>query len=297
LNAKYKQVMEDITSPAKRSKQNALIAPRPRGKEMQLCESCQSPLKSSTAVDITNSGKGCEDCYCKTFASKDGTHSGVTSQESEGSSSPSHIDSDHHIYKQSSELHSPKYNMNDRIADNEQQRRTLEVAHAIIDYSPESVFLRRLKERSQAVGDLIAPANIKTTLTKPSSETPPKKSQYSGRSTIGTNPMKPTKPSPVKTNLEKFSPLKFPSSARSHFGHGSHGLISDGNEQHTTKQAPRHSPRRAYKGEVRLKNNRKRVCYRKHCHCRAQQNLQSRKRFPSDTKENAQGKLAEKVSL
>lgn len=285
--------MEDITSPAKRSKQNTLTAPRPRGKEENHCERCQSPLKSPTAAGITNSGKGCENRYCKTFLSKAGTHLGVTSQESKGSSFPSHIDSDHHIYKESSELYSHKYNMNDRTASNEQQRRTLEAVNTLIDYSPESVFLRRLKERSQAAGGLIAPANIRETSGKPSSETPPKKSQCAGKSTVGTNPMEPTKPSPVKTNLGKFSPL----SASSNFGHGRHGLISDGNEQPSTKQAVHHSPRRAYKDEIRLKKNRKRGCYRKHCHCHVQKNTQSRKQISCNRKENTQEKAAEKVSL
>ncbi|XP_021929722.1 uncharacterized protein LOC110834643 isoform X2 [Zootermopsis nevadensis] len=284
--------MEDITSPAKRSKQSTLIRPRHRGKVMQLCE---CPVKSSTTFDVKNSGKGSEECYCKTSAGKDGTHSSVTSQESEGSISPTHTDSDHHICKQSSELHSPKYNMNDGKKDNDQKRRTLESAHAIIDYSPQSIFLQRLKERFQAVGDLVAPANIRTTLAKPRSETSPKKSQYSG-STVQTNRMKPTKPSPDKTNLEKFTPLKFPPSARPHFSHGSHELISDGNKQSTTKQATR-SPRHAYKGEMRQKKNRKRVCFRKKCHCRVQQNIQSKKRSPSATKENAQANPAEKLEL
>lgn len=295
LKAKYKQMMDDITSPSKTTKQNARIVSRTKGKVTQLSEISRTPLKSSTATDVANNGNNREDCYCKTFASKDGTHSNVTSEESEQSITSSHIDSDHDIYKESSELHSPKYDMNDGITDNEQQRKTLQAARAIINYSPESLFLRRLKERSQALG---APGNLRTTLAKPSSVTSPKKSQYSSRGTGGTNPTRTTKRSPVKANLEKVSPLKFPPSARSSFGRGSRELIPDGNEHHTSKQAPYHSPRhtRAHKDKKRLKN-RKRVCYRKHCHCRVQQNIQSRKRFPGDTKENAQEKPAEKVRL
>jgi hypothetical protein len=297
LNVKCKQKVEDITSPAKRSKQNAPTGSRARSKEVLPCEICRYPLKSSTAVDVRNSGKDCEDCYCKKGAGRDRTNSDITSQESEGSMSPLHSGSNIHEHKDPVELHSAKYNRNNGITENKQQRRTLEAAHVIIDYSPESIFLQRLKERSQAVGDLITSENIKRTVAKPSSVTPPKKSLYSDKSTVGTKPMKPTKGSPVKTDLNKSSPLKTPHSSRLPSYHGGHGLISGHNQQGTTKRSPCRSLRRAYNDGLKLKKNRKRVCYRKNCHCRVKENIRPTENFPSVMKEKAEGKLAKEVRL
>ena len=280
LDTKYTKNMEDITSPSKRVKKNSPVVSRPKNKEMQLCECCQSPLKSFTTIDLTSNEKVCQDCYCEDTPGKDTTNSEVTSQDSDGSMPLSHTGSGHHKDKQPPELHSSKYSMNSGI-DNEQKRRTLEAIHTIIDYSPESVFLRRLKERSRAVGDLIAPGKIRRTLTKPSSVTPPKKLQ--------TNPMKSTKQS-----QDKFSPLKSPHSVRHSFGHGNHELISNQNQHCTTEEPPHCSPRCTYEDDLELKENRKHVCHKKHCHCCVQRNIRSRKRVPTGTKEK-EAKLVDEV--
>ncbi|PNF26474.1 hypothetical protein B7P43_G14851 [Cryptotermes secundus] len=281
LNVKYKQKVEDITSPAKRSKQNVQIESRARIKEVLPCECCKCHLKSSTAIDVRNSGKEYEDCYCKRDAGRDRTNSDISSQESEGSISALHIGSK--IHEEPVELHSVKYNMNTGITEN-QQRRTLEAAHVIIDYSPKSMFLKKLKERSQVVGDFIAPENIRTPA-KLSSVTPPKKSSYSDKSTVGTKLMKPTKVGSVKTNLKKSSPLKTPHSSRLPSDHDGHGLISDHNQQGTTKRSPCRSLRRSCNDELRLRKNRKRVCYRKNCHCHVKEDIRSTENFPSIVKE------------
>jgi len=293
INAKYLQRKEDITSPARHSKQIAQTVSRLGSREIHFRKSSQSPHKSSTVTDVTNSRKGFEDSYSKRFAGKDRMHSHVTPQESEGSTSSPDTGSSHHKDKGASELHSAKYNVNNEIMDSEQHKRILNAAHKIINYSPRSVFLRRLKERSQALGDQIT---LRTS-SKPCSVTPPKKPLHSCKSTVRTNSMKSMKQNPSKTNLDKFSPLKSPCSARPTLGHGSHELISGGNQECTTEQSPCSSPRRTYKDEMRLKKNGKRVCCKKHCYCHVQQNIQSRKKFPSDTKENAEEKLTKKVRL
>jgi hypothetical protein len=276
LNGKYKQKVEDITSPAKRSKQNAQVGSRPRSKEVLPCESCQCPLKATTEVDVRNSGKVCENC--KNDAGRDRTNSDVTSQESEGAMSPLHIGSNIHEDEEPTELHSAKYNRNSEIIENGQQKRTLEAAREIINYSPESVFLQRLKERSQALGDLIALEDIKRTLAEPSSVTPP------------------VKRGPIKTNLDNCSPSKTLHSARPS-AHGGHRLTSDRNQQGTTKRSPQRSMRRTCNDGLKLKKNRKRVCYRKNCHCRVQENIRSTENFPSGMKEKAEAKLAKEVRL
>jgi hypothetical protein len=291
FNVKCKQRVEDITSPANRSNQNAPNGSRARSKEVLACEICQYPLKSSIAVDVRHSGKDCEDCYCKKDVGRNRTNSDITSQESEGSVSPLHIGSNIHEHEDPVELHSAKYNRNNGITENKQPRRTLEAARVIIDYSPESMFLQRLKERSKAVGDLIAPENKKRTVT------PPKKSLYSDKSTVGTKPMKPTKGSPVKTNLNKSSPLKTPHSSRMPSYHGGHGLISGHNQKGTTKRSPCCSLRCVYNDGLKLKKNRKRVCYRKNCHCRVKENIRSTENFPSVMKEKAEGRLEKEVRL
>jgi hypothetical protein len=159
------------------------------------------------------------------------------------------------------------------------------------------MFLKRMKERSQAIGDLIAPENIKRTVAKPSSVTPPKKSLYSDKSTVETKPMKPTKGSPVKTNLKKSSPLKTPHSSRLSSDHGAQVLISGHNQQGTTKRSSCRGLRHAYNDGLKLKKNRKRVCYRKNCHCRVKENIRSTENFPSVTREKAEAKPANEVRL
>jgi len=284
LDTKYTQNMEDITSPSKRVKQNSPVVSRPKSKEMQLCERCQSPQKSFITSDLTNNEKVCEDCYCEGIPDKDTTDSDVTSQDSDGYMHLSHTGSGHQKGQEPPELHSSKCSMNHGIIDNEQKRKTLEPLHTVIDYSPKSVFLQRLKERSQAAGDLIVLGKIRKGLTKPSSVTPPKKLQ--------TNPTKSTHRSQDKT-----SPLKSPHSVRHSFGHGSHELICNENRQCTTEQHPHCSPRCTYEDDSELKKNRKHVCHKKHCHCCVQQNIQFRKRFPTSTQENEEAKLVDEVRL
>lgn len=271
---KYKQKVEDITSPAKRSKQNVQLGSRPRIKERLPCD-----LKSSTAVDVKNSGKDCEDCYCKKVADTDSTNSDITLQESEGSMPPIHSGRNIHEDKEPVELHSVKSNRRNGITENEQQKSTLEAVCAIIDYSPVSIFLQRLKKRSQAVGVKVAPENIKRTLAQPSHVAPP------------------TKPSPVKTIRNKCSPLKAPHSSRSSSDNNGHGLITDQNQQSTAKKSPPRSLRRAYDEGLKRKKNRKRVCCRKNCHCRVQENVRSTENFPSVVKEKAEAKLVKEVRL
>jgi hypothetical protein len=283
LDTKYTQTMEDITSPSKRVKQNSPVVSRPISKETQLCESCQSSQKSFIMSDLTDNEKVCEDCYSEGFPGKDTTDSDVTSQDSDGSMRLSHTGSGHHKGQEPPELHSSKCSRNNGIIDNEQKRKTLEPLHTIINYSPKSVFLRRMKERSQTADDLIAPGKMRKTLAKPSSMTPPKKLQ--------TNPTKSTQQS-----QDKASPLKSPHSVRHSFGHGSHELISNEN-QCTTEQPPHCSPRCTYKEDLELKSNRKRVCNKQHCHYCVQQNIQFRKRFPTSTKENEEVKLIDEVRL
>ena len=284
LDTKYAQNMEGITSPSKRIKQNSPVVSRPKSKEMQLCECCQRPQKSFITNDLINNERVCEDCYCEGTPGKDTTDSDVTSQDSDGSMRLSHAGSGHHKDQEPPELHSSKCSRNNGIIDNEQKRKTLEPLHTIIDYSPKSVFLRRLKERSQAAGDLIAPGKIRKTLTKPSSMTPPKKLQ--------TNPTKSTQQS-----QDKSSSLKSPHSVRHRFGHGSHELISNENQQCTTEQPPHCSPRCTHEDDLELKKNRKHICHNKYCHCCVQQNVHFRKRFPTSTKENEEAKLVDEVRL
>jgi hypothetical protein len=264
-NVKYKQ------KPAKRSKQNAQLGSSKEG--------LPRDLKSSTAVDVKSSGKDCEECYCKTDADTDSTNSDVTTQESEGSMPPIHIGRNIHEDKEPVELHSAKSIRKNGIIENEEQRSTLEAVRAIIDYSPVSVFLQRLKERSQAVGDKVAPENIKRTLARPSHVAPP------------------TKPSPVKTIRNKRSPLKTLHSSRSSSDNNGHGLITDQNQQSTAKRSPPSSLRRAYDDDLKRKKNRKRVCSRKNCHCRAQENVRSTGNFPSVVKQKAGAKLGKEVRL
>ena len=283
LDTKYTQTMEDITSPSKRIKQNSPDVSRPISKETQLCE-CQSPQKSCITSDLTDNENVCEDCYCEGFPGKDTTDSDVTSQDSDGSMHLSRTGSGHHKGQEPPELHSSKCSRNNGVIDNEQRRKTLEPLRTIIDYSPKSLFLRRMKERSQTAGDLIAPGKIRKTLTKPSSMIPPKKLQ--------TNPTKST-----QCSQDKASPLKSPHSVRHSFGHGSHELISNENQQCTTEQPPHCSPRCTYKEDLELKNNRKHVCHKQHCHCCVQQNIQFSKRFPTSTKENEEAKLVDEVRL
>ena len=280
LDTKFTQNMEDITSPSKRVKQNSPVVSRPKSKEMQICECCQSQQKS----DLTNNEKVCEDCYCEGIPSKDTTDSDVTSQDSDGSTCLSHIGSGHHKLQEPAELHSLKCSRNNGIIDNEQKRRTLEPMHTVIDYSPKSVFLRRLKERFRAAGDVIASGKIRRTSAKPRSMTPPKKLQ--------TNLTKPTQQS-----QDKFSPLKYPHSVRHSFGHGNHELISNENQQCTIEQSPYCSPRHTYEDDLELKKNRKHVCHKKHCHCCVHQNIQFRKMFPTSTKEKEEAKLVDEVRL
>ena len=276
--------MEGTTSPSKRVKQNSPVVSRPKNKEMQLCECCQSPQKSFITSDLTNNEKVCEDCYCECIPGKDTTDSDVTSQDSDRSMHLSHTGSGHHKGQEPPELHSSKCTRNSGIIDNEQKRKTLEPLQTIIDYSPKSVFLRRLKERSQVAGDLIAPGKIRKTLTKPSSVTPPKKLQ--------TNTTKST-----QRSRDKSSPLRSPHSVRHSFGSGSHEMISNENQQCTTEEPPPCSPRCTYEDDLELKKNRKHVCCKKHCHCCVQQNIQFRKRFPTSTKENKEAKLVDEVRL
>ena len=276
--------MEDITSPSKRIKQNSPVVSRPKSKEMQLCECCQSPQKSFITSDLTNNEKVCEDCYNEGTPGKDTTDSDVTSQDSDGSMLLSHTGSGHHKGQEPRELHSSKCSRNNGIIDNEQKRKTLEPMHTKIDYSPKSVFLQRLKERSQAVGDLIAPGIRRRTLTKLSSVTLPKKLQ--------TNPTTST-----QRSKDKSSPLKSPPSVRHSFGHSSHELISNENQQRSAEHLPHCSPRCTYEGDVELKENRKHVCNKKHCHCCVQQNIQFRRRFPTSPKENEEAKLVDEVRL
>ena len=284
LDTKYTQNMEDITSPSKRIKQNSPVVSRPKSKEMQLCECCQSPQKSFITSDLTNNEKVCEDCYNEGTPGKDTTDSDVTSQDSDGSMFLSHTGSGHHKGQEPRELHSSKCSRNNGIIDNEQKRKTLEPMHTKIDYSPKSVFLQRLKERSQAVGDLIAPGIRRRTLTKLSSVTLPKKLQ--------TNPTTST-----QRSKDKSSPLKSPPSVRHSFGHSSHELISNENQQRSAEHLPHCSPRCTYEGDVELKENRKHVCNKKHCHCCVQQNIQFRRRFPTSPKENEEAKLVDEVRL
>jgi hypothetical protein len=291
-NVKYKQKREDVTSPAKRSKQNAQLGSRPRSKEELPCEGCKRDLKSSTAVDVRNTRKDCKGCYCKKDADTD-----TTSQESEGSMLPIHFGNDMHWDKEPIELYSVKSNRKNGITENEQLRSTLEIARAIIDYSPVSVFLQRLKEKSQAIGNKVASENIKRTLAKPSHVAPRMNSLYSDKSTAGTKTMKPTKQSPVKTIQNKCSPLKTPHSSRSSSDHGGHLLITDQNQQSSTKKSPRRSLRYAYDDGLKRKKNMKRVCYRKNCHCRVQGNVRSTENFPSVVKEKAEAKLEKEVRL
>jgi len=284
LDTKYTQNMEDITSPSKRIKQNSPGVSRPKSKEMQLCECCQSPQKSFITSDLTNNEKVCEECYNEGTPGKDTTDSDVTSQDGDGSIYLSHTGSGHHKGQELRELHSSKCSGNNGIIDNEQKGKTREPLLTIIDYSPKSIFLRRLKERSQAAGDLIAPGMVRRTLTKPSSMTLPKKLQ--------TNPTKST-----QRSKDKSSPLMSPPSVRHSFGHGSHELISDKNQQCATEQPPHCSPRYTYEGDVELKKNRKHVCHMKHCQYCVQQNIQFRKRFPTSTKRNEEAKLVDEVRL
>lgn len=274
--------MEDITSPSKRVKQNSPVVSRPKSKETQLCECCQSPRKSFITSDLTNNEKVCEDCYNEGIPVKDTTDSDVTSQDSDGSMRLSHTGSGHHKGQEPPELHSSKCSRNDGVIDKEQTRKSLESLHTIIDYSPKSVFLQRLKERSQTAGDLIAPGMVRRTLTKPSCMTPPKKLQ--------TNPTKST-----QRSKDKSSPLKSPPSVRHSFGHGSHEPISSENQQCATEQPPHCSPRCTCEDDLELKKNRKHVCHKKHCHCCVQQNIRFRKRFPTSTKENEETKLVDEV--
>ena len=279
FDTKHVQNTEDITSPAKRIKQNSPVVSRPTNKEIHLCECCQSPLKSFTALDLTNKEKICDDCYGEVISGRDTTNSDVTSQDSEGAIPSSHTGSGDLKDEEPPELHSSKNYINSGIKDSEQHRRTPE---AIINYSPESVFLRRLKESSRAVGDLVAPGKIRRPLAKPSCVISPKKLQ--------TNPMKSAEP-----NRDKFSPLRSPHSVRHSFGHG-HELISNENQQCTTDHPPHHSPRHTYNDELELKKNRKHVSNKEHCHCCVEQNVRSRKKFSTGTKEKA-AKLVGKVRL
>jgi hypothetical protein len=244
---------------------------------MQPYECCQNPQKSFITSDVTNNENVCEDCYCEGIPGKYTTDSDVTSPDSDGSMRLSYTGSSHHKGQEPPERHSSKCSRNNDIIDNEQKKKPVEPLHTIIDYSPKSVFLRRLKERSQAAGDLIAPGKIRKTLTKPSSMTPPKKLQ--------TNPTKST-----QQRQDKSSPLKSPHSVRRSFGHGSHELISSENQQCTTEHPPHCSPRCTH-DDLELKKN------RKHCHCCVQQNIQFRKRFPTSTKENEEAKLVDEVRL
>jgi hypothetical protein len=283
-DTKYTKNVEDITSPSKRIKQNSPVVSRPQNNETQICECCQSPLKSFNTIDLTRNEKVCEDCHSEDIRGNDTTNSDVTSQDSDGSMPLSHTGSGRHKGKQPLELNSSKYITNRGITDNEQQRSTLEAVHTIIDYSPESVFLRRLKERSQATGDLNALGKIRRTLAKPSTMTPPKKLQ--------SNPIKYT-----KRSQDKFSPLKSPHSVRHSFGHGSHEPISNENQKRTTEQPRNCSPRRTYEDDLELKENRKHVCHKKYCQCHVQRNIQSRKTFPTSTKEKEEAKLGDEVRL
>jgi hypothetical protein len=275
-NVKCKHKVEDITSPAKRSKQSTRIGAETRSKEELPCEDSKRHLKSSTAVDVKNNEKVCGKCYCKNAADTDTTNN-------------SHED------KEPVQLHSAKSNRKNGTTENKQQRSVLETARAIIDYSPESVFLKRLKERFQAVGDIVSPENTKRTMTNLSHMAPSKSSLYSDKSTVGTKPMTPTKLSPVKTNRKKCSPLKNPHSSGSSSDHGGHGVINDQNLQGIAKRSPRRSLRRAYDAGLKRKKNKKRVCYRKNCHCRGQENIKSTEDFPSVMKEKAKVKLSKEV--
>jgi hypothetical protein len=247
---------------------------------LQICECCHSPQKSVITTDLVNDEKVCDDSCSEGIPGKDTTDSDVTSQDSDRSMRLSCTGKD----QESPELHSSKCSRNSGIIDNEQKRKTLDQLHTVIDYSPKSVFLRRLKERSQAAGDFIVPGKLRRTLAKPSSMTPPKKLQ--------TNPIICT-----QRSQDKFNRIKSPHSVRHSYVHGSHELTSDENEQSISEQPPHCIPRRTCEDDLELKKNMKHVCHKKHCHCCVQQNIQFRKMFPTSTREKEEAKVVDEVRL
>jgi hypothetical protein len=276
--------VEDITSPSKRVKQNSPVVSRPKSKELCICECCQSPQKSEFTIDVTNDEKVCDDSSCEDTPVKDTSDSDVTPQDIDGSMRLSRTGSGHHTDQESPERHSSKCSRNSGIIDNEQKRNTLDQLHTVIDYSPKSVFLRRLKERSQAAGDFIVSGKLRRTFAKPSSMTPPKKLQ--------TNPIKCT-----QRSQDKFSPMKSPHSVRHSFGVGSHELTSNEKQQSITEQPPHRSPRRTYEDDLELKKKMKHVYHKKHSPCSVQQNIQFRKMFPTSTREKEEAKVIDEVRL
>jgi hypothetical protein len=284
LDAGCTQNVEDITSPLKRVKQNSSVVSKPKSKELCICERYQSPRKSEFTTDLTNDEKVNDDSSCEGIPGKDTSDSDVTPQDTDGSVRLSRTGSGHHTDQESPERYSSKCNRNSGIIDNEQKRNTLDQLHTVIDYSPTSVFLRKLKERSQAAGDFIVPGKLRRTLAKPSSMTPPKKLQ--------TNPIKST-----LRSQDKFSPIRSLHSVRHSFGDGSHELTSNEKQQSITEQPPHRSPRRTYEDDLELKKNMKHVYRKKHSPCCVQQNIQFRKMFPTSTREKEAAKVIDEVRL
>ncbi|XP_069683448.1 uncharacterized protein [Periplaneta americana] len=260
----YKQKLEDITSPAKRTRHNAKVLSKPKRKHNKLNKGSQNSFKSSTAIDVTEHAKDCTCCYCKTSKGLHGILSGITSQEEEDETRPDTED------KETEESHSlpQTFSDSDKSTDSERQRKTLAAAHAIINYSPESIFLRRLKQRSQAVGDLIAPGNIRPLTASPSKKSPP-----STRRIPNTATYRVPRSSPTQGEDRPF-----------------HSARPDMVQQTSTK---REHPRRSQTKKVKKKSDRKRACYKKHCYCRVLKN-KSKKELFREEKENVDSRATQK---
>ena len=296
--------LEQRTSPSKRTRENVLIVSNPRTKKSpKQYKKIRSPNKPSVIVNLARSSSKCPKCnYRKVCASENSGN-----EDSSTSSVTCICNCKKH--------RSPRKYSVERDENICVSKKTLEAAQTMLNYSPESVFLRRLKKKSQMVSNLLSPGNMRKSDALPSyaksakniSERKGKISseESSPRDNLGVSDGKVRAGSKAKSPLRNLphrvtikSPVRdLPSKA-----------LRPNQAKSAVKDCFTKSPQRdKYRKLVTAKSsqfgdvgessvttenrggrkNKKRVCYRKNCYCRVQQRrLKPKRKIDEDVKEN-----------
>ncbi|KAJ9580233.1 hypothetical protein L9F63_004106 [Diploptera punctata] len=255
-----------VTSPAKRTRHNVLIVSNPRSKSSP---KSHSELKSSTIINVS---KKCQrskrTCVCGKFRYENETS---LKEEESSSSSPSFVCN-------CSKIKMPTKHFDVKNGKVHLEKRTLESAKSMLNYSPESVFLKKLKKRSQTSENLLSPGNIRKS---PKALTTYAKSMEALPDEL---PVPIIKSQKVKVSPKMSSPVKYAHFDKTDVDAKVTADISSGPLMAKSPVHSEHSPMTETRN---TRKSRKRICYKKNCYCRvSQKKPKPRKKVVEDRKEN-----------